>query len=157
MPHRPWMLSAAAMSVALAACLVALPAAADPAGTYCGRSATTKERPLPAALQRLAAKALDTDIASLQAAAYFRCSHGRLLVCTVGANLSCGKADTDENPRPVVAFCRENPDASIVPMVVTGHDTIYSWSCVHGAPQLQEPAAALDADGYLVDHWREIK
>jgi hypothetical protein len=143
------------MSAALTAPLWTLPAAADPVGAYCGHSASTRERPLPAALQPLAGKALETDVTNVPT--YYRCSHGRLLVCTVGANLNCGKADTKKHPPAVVTFCRENPDASVVPMVVTGHDTIYSWTCVHGVPKLQEPFAAVDADGYVADNWREIK
>jgi hypothetical protein len=155
-----WTKTGVAVLGALAALFPALPAAADPPGpaaAYCGWSASTRERALPPALRTVAAKALDTDVSAVQADGYYRCAHGRLLVCTVGANLNCGKADTNKKQRSVIAFCRANPDASVVPMVVTGHDTIYSWSCVHGAPQLQEPSAAVDADGYVADNWREIK
>ena len=157
MPHRPWMLSAAAMSGALAACLIALPAAADPAGAYCGKSASTHERPLPAALQALAAKALDTDVASIQADAYLPL-FARTSVGLHGRRQSELRESRHEQASALGhRLLPENPDASVVPMVVTGHDTIYSWSCVHGAPQIQEPSAAVDADGYVADNWREIK
>ena len=55
------------------------------------------------------------------------------MVCTVGANLPCGKANTYCDPSAgVVQWCRDNPDASVVPAVATGHDTIYEWRCQGG-------------------------
>src|SRR5215472_5181922 len=39
----------------------------------------------------------------------FRCADGRVLLCTYGANLPCGKANTDRRPAGVEAWCRENP------------------------------------------------
>ncbi len=151
-----WIRGGLALLAALAAVLLALPAEADPARAYCGRSVSGRERPLPASLHDLAVKALGID-ASVRTGLSYRCARGKLLVCSVGANLSCGRANTDKNPRAVAAYCRENPDTDVVPMVVTGHDTIYNWSCVHGAPKLQPPSTAVDADGYLADNWREIE
>ena len=49
-----------------------------------------------------------------------------------------------------------NPDAPLVPMAVTGHDTIYAWRCASGAPVAEPPSMAVDADGYIADNWREV-
>ena len=89
--------------------------------------------------------------------AFYRCSHGYLLVCAVGANLPCGKANMDPNPPSVVAYCQRNPNAPPVPMAVTGHDTIFAWHCANGAPVLEPPAMAVDADGYIADNWRQLR
>ena len=103
-----------------------------------------------------AAQALDVDVAIVKTGASYRCSGGRLLVCAVGANLWCGKADTDTRPARVAAYCRSNPDAVLAPMAVTGHATIYAWRCAHGAPEIEPSPMAVDPDGYIADNWREL-
>ena len=131
-------------------------AAAGLAAAYCANGAAFSERPLPAALASAAASALAMDAGMIKIGAFYRCSRGRLLVCAVGANLSCGKANTGRNPPSVVDYCRRNPDARLVPMAVTGHDTIYAWHCANGAPVIEPPSMAVDADGYIADNWREL-
>ena len=148
-----------AMILALFASSLVLPAPASAAGlaaAYCSDGAKTNERPLPSKLAAPAAQALDVDVAIVKTGAYYRCSGGRLLVCAVGANLWCGKADTDTRPARVVAYCRNNADAVLAPMAVTGHATIYAWRCAHGVPEIEPSPMAVDSDGYIADNWREL-
>ena len=61
----------------------------------------------------------------------WRCVDGKVYACNVGANLPCDeKADTSRTPSaPIAEFCRQNPGAPVVPMVVTGRATVYEWRC----------------------------
>jgi len=131
-------------------------AASNLPAAYCSGGATTSGRPLPPSLVAAAAQALAVDAALVRTGAYYRCSAGRLLVCAVGANLWCGKAETDIRPPSVVAYCRRNPDAALAPMATTGHATIHAWRCVNGAPQVEPTSMAVDSAGYIADNWREL-
>jgi len=88
----------------------------------------------------------------------WRCMDGQVYACNFGANLPCdSKANTDKNPTPEMAdFCKANPEVDFIPMYVTGHNTIYSWRCVKGAPELLEQIAQVDAAGYLANIWYPI-
>jgi len=127
------------------------------ADMVCRGAASSSAAELPDELIPAAAKALEMDARFIRGGGYYRCSHGRLFVCAVGANLNCGKADTERNPDSVVAYCLHNPNNPFIPMAVTGHATVYSWKCVGGAPQLLEGGLSVDADGYVADNWRELK
>jgi hypothetical protein len=89
----------------------------------------------------------------------WRCMDGKVYACTVGANLPCqGRADTDRAPRPPLAdFCHQNPDADVVPMVVTGRETVYEWRCAGGAPVIVRQVTSPDARGFLSNIWHEIR
>jgi len=148
-----------AMFVALLAASFALSATASAAGlaaAYCGAGAGSGDRPLPPELAAAAAQALGLDAAIVGTGAYYRCSNRRLLVCAVGANLWCGKAETDAKPAAVAAYCRRHPDAAMAPMAVTGHATIYAWRCARGVPQIEPSPQSVDPDGYIADNWREL-
>jgi hypothetical protein len=79
--------------------------------------------------------------------------------CTVGANLPCSeKADTSRSPTAAMtAFCRDEPEADGIPMVVTGRATVYAWRCAGGAPTIERRIATLDARGYLANIWYEVR
>jgi hypothetical protein len=95
------------------------------------------------------AQAVDTTV--------FRCAGGRVLVCTIGANLPCGPANTRRVPGPgAVAWCRDHPDAAFVPAFATGHDTIFAWACRNGAPRIAHQVHAVDAHGFITDYWKEL-
>jgi len=79
------------------------------------------------------------------------------MVCTVGANLPCGKADTKRAPSPgVVKWCRDNPDTEVVPAVATGHDTIYAWRCRGGAPSIVRQTLHVDPRGFIAEFWKAL-
>jgi hypothetical protein len=87
----------------------------------------------------------------------WRCAHGAVLACLYGANIPCdAKADTRRTPTPAIAqFCRDNPDAAFVPMVVTGHETVVSWAC-RGARPAVTAVGAVDAEGYAKAYWQRV-
>src|SRR5262245_39211548 len=88
----------------------------------------------------------------------WRCADGRVYACNVGANLPCGaRADTSRTPSaPIAEFCRQNPAATVIPMVVTGRATIYEWRCAGGAPVIERQVTAPDARGFLANIWYPI-
>jgi hypothetical protein len=88
----------------------------------------------------------------------WRCLDGKLLACTVGANLPCGKASTSREPTSaMVEFCRENPWESYIPKAVTGHSTIYGWDCRGGEPAIAAQEFEVDARGFVADFWYEVE
>ena len=83
---------------------------------------------------------------------------GRVYACAFGANLPCDeKADTGRSPTAAMrAFCRDNPAADFIPMVVTGRATVYAWRCEGGTLAIERQITEPDARGYLADIWYEI-
>jgi hypothetical protein len=90
--------------------------------------------------------------------AFWRCADGKVLACTVGANLPCmEKASTDRTPtQEEKDFCQANPAAEVIPAAVTGRATVYEWRCTNGAPEIVQQFAQVDAQGYLKDIWYGI-
>jgi hypothetical protein len=89
----------------------------------------------------------------------WRCMAGKVYACTFGANLPCAeKADTGREPAAAVSeFCRENPGAEIIPMVVTGRATVFEWRCADARPTIVRQFAKPDAAGYLANIWYPIE
>lgn len=88
---------------------------------------------------------------------YFRCADGKVLLCTVGANLSCGKADQRRVLPPANHWCRENPNADIIPMAVTGHDTLYVWRCVGRRAKPAGEVGKIDKRGFFAANWKVLQ
>jgi hypothetical protein len=87
----------------------------------------------------------------------WRCANGVVLACAYGANIPCdSKADTSQKPTPaIVDYCKQNPDSTFVPMVVTGHETTVSWAC-HGSNPVVIHSAEVDAQGYAKAYWKVV-
>jgi len=86
---------------------------------------------------------------------YWRCMDGAVYICTVGANIPCDtKADRAKHNVGADSYCRENPDAAIVPAYATGHRTIYEWRCKRGVAAPGRFIARLDRRGFRTDLWR---
>jgi hypothetical protein len=49
-----------------------------------------------------------------------------------------------------------NPDAQIIPMAATGHDTIYAWRCAGQRELAAKVVVAVDRDGYDAGNWKEV-
>jgi hypothetical protein len=137
---------------------------ADPIA-YCARVGTMDVppgggSPIPAVLEARARTAvgLTADAPFEPGAFYWRCMRGAVYVCTTGANIPCA-AKADRARRNVAAqrFCREHRDLPVVPAYVTGHDTLYGWSCVAGEAVRGAAIAALDARGYRQDIWHRVE
>lgn len=116
-------------------------------------------KPLPAALAPAAQKLFGLQNAApawVAKTTVTRCMGGRLLACTYGANLPCGKANTAATLPAGADWCRQNPDSDFIPAYITGHNSIWQWRCVNGAPATTGPPAATDAQGYLSAYWKVI-
>ncbi|PPQ28709.1 hypothetical protein [Rhodopila globiformis] len=130
---------------------------ADRQGAVCRPGQTDDTlRPLPPALvlraRAVFGLAMPDDL--IRRATVYRCLDGRTLLCTAGANLVCGKANTRRDLPGVAAWCRDHRDVDSVPMFVTGHDTAYRWRCADGAP-LIVATEAVDARGFLSRNWKD--
>ena len=144
----------------LFACLVAFASIAladyaPAAGAYCPVGAAPHA--VPAALEQSVAAVFGIGVAQVRDAVVVRCVGAELLACWVGANLNCGKADTRRRLVGATAFCRDNPDAVDVPMVATGHDTIYDWHCVKGRAAAGKVLMAVDPQGFIAGNWKVVK
>jgi hypothetical protein len=90
--------------------------------------------------------------------AFWRCADGKVLACTVGANLPCTeKASSDQTPtQEMKDFCQANASAEVIPAAVTGRATVYEWRCASGAPEVVRQVVEVDAQGFLKDIWYQI-
>jgi hypothetical protein len=146
-----------ALAGALGAVAYAFAASDSRAAAFCAAGAPPRAAiRVPLALEAEVAKAFAITADMARDAAYARCVGSRLLACWVGANLNCGEADTRRSLPGAAAFCRSNPDADIVPMAATGHDTIYAWRCVGDRAVAGKAAVAVDAQGYVTRNWKEL-
>ena len=89
---------------------------------------------------------------------FWRCMGGQVYACTVGANLPCReRADASRRPTQGMAnFCKDNPQAGVIPAVATGRATVYEWKCADGAPEVVRQFAQPDARGFLSHVWYAI-
>jgi hypothetical protein len=129
-------------------------------GTIDAPDARYRGPALPETVARRLRKAMDVPGGDLAAFSnsHWRCMNGRLYACTVGANLPCtAKADPSRTPGPALdTFCREQPDAAIIPAYVTGRETVYEWRCRRGVPVVERQVAQADARGFIAGIWYEI-
>lgn len=95
----------------------------------------------------------------LRKSTIWRCMAGKVYACNFGANLPCdSKANTDKTPSQAINdFCKANPNSQVVPMSVSGHDTIYNWTCVNDKAQITDQIGQVDAQGYLAQIWYAIE
>jgi hypothetical protein len=128
------------------------------AADYCPDGADHRvAQKVPAELEQRVARTFGIGVDQAREAAMVRCVGPRLMACWVGANLNCGKADTQRRLLGATSFCQDNPDAADIPMAATGHDTIYAWRCVHGQAVAGKVVLAVDSQGYIRDNWRVVK
>jgi plasmid stability protein len=152
-----WFVTAAAATLAVGC---AAPVRAETPPALCKRVGTDDTtQPIPEDLvpaanaafgMRLPARvAVDTTV--------YRCARGHVMVCTTGANLPCGKANTKRAPSAgMVQWCRDNPDASVVPAAAAGHDAIYAWRCRAGVPSIVRQTLHADPHGFIAEFWTEL-
>jgi hypothetical protein len=88
---------------------------------------------------------------------YWRCMDRAVYACAVGANIPCdAKADHARRNPGAETFCRENPDAVMVPAAATGHATIYDWRCSGGHAVRGKQIFKLDRRGYQTAFWHRV-
>jgi hypothetical protein len=92
-------------------------------------------------------------------ATVWRCMDKQVYACNFGANLPCtSKANTNKTPTQAMSdFCKENPGSDFIPMAVTGHDTVYNWSCVKDTATAGEQLSQVDAAGFISNIWYKIE
>ena len=86
----------------------------------------------------------------------FRCADSHVFVCTVGANLACGKADTRRDLPGVKAWCVEHAGSQNIPAYVTGHDTIYRWRCDGRRSVASRSELSVDQHGFISQNWKSV-
>jgi hypothetical protein len=92
----------------------------------------------------------------------WRCDRGEVMACSYGANLPCGKANASRAPSAAeTQFCKENPNGPGIPACITGHDTLFVWTCQHGSAVIDErpPFHTFHTDdrGFVKEFWYEIR
>ena len=146
----------AGFGLAVLVCAVfAPPAFAEDGAAYCADGRHQVASAVPAALQPNVAKAFGISVEMARDAATVRCVGGKLMACWVGANFDCGRANVHRSLLGANAYCREHPGSDSIPMVATGHDTIYDWRCDGGRAVAGKANRAVDAFGYIAENWRE--
>jgi hypothetical protein len=139
------------MLLTVSAALIALRAPAQTGGTeaLCAGKGTIDEvKPIPLWLVGFA-----TKLYGQGGDVVYRCMDDHVWLCSYGANLPCGgKADARRNNPGVIQYCRENPNDPFVPMVASGHATVYSWKCARGKPVITS-VEKVDARGFIAHIW----
>jgi Lysozyme inhibitor LprI len=92
----------------------------------------------------------------LASEAKFRCMSGKIYACFIGANLPCSKMNTQKESVGADAFCKQNPSSDSVPMVATGHDTIYAYRCKGGKAEIARTLYQVDPRGFAQSLWMPI-
>lgn len=88
----------------------------------------------------------------------WRCMHGKVWACTVGANIQCD-ATVDGSRTPTAAmrtWCKENVSAEVVPAYVVGRATAFEWRCQGEEPAIVRELAAPDARGFDPTGWHAV-
>jgi hypothetical protein len=80
---------------------------------------------------------------------------GAAWLCNYGANLVCAKVDISRTSTGAQRYCRENPGSEVVPMVATGHATIYSWECIGNKPRIKS-SVTVDSRGFIAHQWKRL-
>jgi hypothetical protein len=134
------------------------PAFAATGAAYCaaGVGGHRIAAPVPTELAPAVAGVFGISVDIASSAATVRCVGDKLMACWVGANLDCGQANRSRSLPGASAYCRDDPGADSIPMVATGHDTIYLWRCVGRRAVVVKTDRAVDARGYIADNWREV-
>ena len=112
------------------------------------------EELVPAA-RRLFAPGSNEPDAALKASTVNRCMRGQVWLCNTGANLTSTRGDARRASRGAAAWCKDHPGSDIVPMVATGHATIFTWACVGSEPLIAQ-AEKLDPRGFIAAQWAPL-
>ncbi|HXW72366.1 MAG TPA: hypothetical protein VEK34_13135 [Methylocella sp.] len=148
--------------LAMIAILAATPSApthAQDVKALCERVANDdRVRPIPITLVPAARQAFSLPGSAseieVQKSTSFRCKDKKVWLCNTGANLVCGKANVSRASAGAANFCKQNPNADIVPMAATGHDTIYEWKCSGNKAIISKEIVTLDPAGFIAENWK---
>jgi hypothetical protein len=154
------------LGVALVAMVAAAPASArkltDPFG-YCAARRTVdqpdRRSNAQAPLAEIAAAFnIERELLNDRNVAW-RCYNGAVYACVQLNSPICGRADTRRTPTAAIQkFCRANPDSSVIPAVVIGHEhpPIYEWACRGTMATITRQVFTPDPRGYPPELWRKL-
>jgi hypothetical protein len=152
-----WTLKTLFMTLAMALAFAAMMPSAQAADAFCPNRAHAKPMKAPAELLPALTKAFQIDAAAARDTTYVRCAGTKIMGCYIGANLVCDKADTRRVLPGATAWCHDNPGSKIVPMVATGHATIYEWKCQGTRAVAGKAVMKIDGQGYLAANWKQLQ
>ena len=124
---------------------------------YCPSASHQEPANPPSQMIPAITKALQLEADTPSETLYVRCVGRKLMACSVGANLNCFKADKRRELPGATEYCRDNPDSTDIPMAVTGHDTIYAWSCKESKAVAGKSLLKVDPQGYVSDNWKPAR
>ncbi len=125
---------------------------------YCAQAVNDDQlRPAPSSLAGAIKHLFNLRGAEALQTTFYRCAEGKVMLCNVGANLPCGKANLSKSLDGATAWCKDNPNSDFIPMVATGHDTIYNWRCINGVATPGAPVAKVDSRGFFQEYWKALK
>jgi hypothetical protein len=114
-------------------------------------------RPISESLVPTVTRLFDLDAmpaAQIRQTSFFRCFEYHVLVCTVGANLPCQKADTRRHLTGAQAWCAEHLDSDLIPEFATGHATVYRWRCIGATAAIIGTQNKVDRRGFVAQYWK---
>jgi hypothetical protein len=133
--------------------------AASPAA-HCQRVGTDDTtRPIPAALVPEAVRLFGLAKAPadwVRQSTLYRCARHRVLLCNLGANLACGKADTRRQLPAADRWCAAHRGSAFIPMAVTGHDTVFDWRCAGAKAAIAKQVYRVDGQGFVAAMWKPV-
>lgn len=148
-------------SVGYTAASFAAPRSIASPARFCSRVVTDDMlRAIPQALVPAAERAF--GLAAMPArmirqSTVFRCFERHVLLCTVGANLPCGKADIRNAMPAADAWCAEHAGAGSIPAFVVGHATIYDWKCDGAKAAVARAVLHVDRRGFVAEYWKPAR
>ena len=91
----------------------------------------------------------------------WRCDNGTVLACITRqlSGAGCEQMSSNRKPwREQWDWCRDNPNADLIPANVMGHQNIYLWRCVGTVPTASRQSGLnLDRRGFVADEWKAIR
>ena len=124
---------------------------------YCAKVVNDdRVRPVPSSLGPAIKRLFNIGGAYALQTTSYRCADGKVMLCNVGANLACGKANLSKSLPGATAWCKDTPNSDFIPMAATGHDTIYAWRCANGIAVAGASISQVDARGFFVDNWKRL-
>jgi hypothetical protein len=124
---------------------------------YCARVVTDDDPGMvPTSLEPAFQRAFEFSGPVPREGLRFRCYQGTVVGCSLGANLNCGKANTSRTSGRGNEWCRAHPNERDIPMAVTGHDTIYEWSCSGTRAVPGRKFSPVDDRGFEMMNWQVL-
>jgi hypothetical protein len=113
-------------------------------------------RPIPQSLVPAAKRIFGLRMTDQQVlhSTVFRCADGHALLCTYGANLPCGKANSNRDLPGAEAWCRDHPNADFVPRFAIPWGNIYDWRCASGSAKVVKQIEEIDRHGFVARYWK---